>query len=317
MPTDSPLAGLPIDEHPLPDWARPYFTPDQLALDRGLQWVLLIYKARNLGDSATNVAQRLYVHTVGKQEKKAWPALRTLAADVELGSVNTVRAALAAMEEHGWLVKEPGPGRRNTYRLAWPAKDRLSTAADGPEQCGQPTKAGSLCTRRAGRGTAHPGEGPCIEHGGKPKDETPTYQPLTHEDPTEQEPGDGPTYQPLTHGEPPEPEAMCQPLTHDVSTAEPSTYQPLTSDVSAVDTEYVRESVSGVRHLSNPTNSPSRAEVEGGETARDQPGPNEDFGGEPRPRQKLIGNLRAELARKRRAGPPRRSTAEPSSMGDP
>ncbi len=251
------LPGRPIDGSPLPDWARPYFSPEQLGLDRGLLWSLLVYKARTLGDSATSIAQRYFGHALGKAHKKAWPSLVGLQADLEL-SVNTVRGGLARLERDGWLVKCASPGKSQGYALAWPAIDCIAPNADGPVLCAEPTKAGSLCTRRAGRGTATPGFGPCVDHGGKPKKGGPEYQPLIHEEPPEA----AATYQPLIHTETSYATAVYQPLTGSVSTADSPAYQPLTSAVSAADTEYVSECVTGVREESNEGCPPSRAEVE-------------------------------------------------------
>jgi hypothetical protein len=222
-----PARGRPIDTTPLPGWARPYFTPDQLGLDRGLLWVLLVYKARTLGDSATNVAQRYYVHSIGKSKKVAWPSLRSLMGDLEL-SINTVRSALAKLEGDGWLMKAPGPAKSQGYALAWPEQDCLAPTAEGPARCGQPTKTGGWCTRRAGRGTSTPGEGPCVEHGGTPKNRKTEYQPLIQQ----------------------------------TGKKNAGLYQPLTSAVSAADTEYVRECVTGVHQESDESFPPSRAEVE-------------------------------------------------------
>jgi len=144
-----PARGHPIDTRPLPDWAQPYFTPDQLGLDRGLLWILLVYKARTLGDSATNLAQRYYVHSVGKTVKKAWPSIRVLAADLEL-STNTVMTAQRKLEADGWLIKEEGPGGRNAYVLALTASPQ-----------GQAVRCCAARSRRTGAcALAGPGGGP-------------------------------------------------------------------------------------------------------------------------------------------------------------
>jgi len=231
-----PARGHPIDTTPLPDWAQPYFTPDQLGLDRGLLWILLVYKARTLGDSATNLAQRYYVHSVGKTVKKAWPSIRVLAADLEL-STNTVMTAQRKLEADGWLIKEEGPGGRNAYVLAWPGIDCLAPGTGGPLLCGAVKANGSLCTRRAGWGTRHRGEGKCKLH-------------------------DPELSQPLRQPEGESVEQVSQPLRTGVSVVEAPVSQPLRQGVATVETEYVRECVTGVHQESDEGFSLSRAEVE-------------------------------------------------------
>lgn len=255
MPSDSPEAirGKPIDGSPLPDWARPYLSPDQLSLDRGLLWVLLIYKARNLGSSATSVAQRLYVHTLGKAHKKAWPSQPALAGDLELKSENTVRAALVALEKRGWLIKGEVSGGRISYTLAWPPFDCLApTPTESPVLCAVPTDTG-LCRRRAGWGTQHRGTGRCKLH-----DDTEAPQPLRGSDGSK----DATPPQPLREESALLDSAPPQPLRPDPSTVEGVPPQPLSQAPSTVEDKYVSECVTGVGEMSNEGCPPSRAEVE-------------------------------------------------------
>jgi hypothetical protein len=241
----------------MPGWAQPYFSPDQVGLDRGLQWVLLIYKSRNLGSSATSIAQRLYVHTIGKTNKKAWPSQPALAGDLDIGSTNTVSTALGALEKDGWVVKGQARDGRHSYTLAWPAHDCLApTADDSPVLCAQPTGKGSLCTRRAGWGTDHRGQGLCKLH--DLTDDAQAPQPLRESDGQE----DTSAPQPLrgvagifVPGTP-------QPLKRPTSTIEAAPPQPLKPAPSTVEDKYVREFVTGVRERSNEGCGSSVAEVE-------------------------------------------------------
>lgn len=160
------VAAVAIDDAPPPPWVRRYHSPKQAELDRGLLWVLLVFTRRGWDASRTTVAQRLYIHTVGRERKQANPGMAGIAADLDL-SETTVAAAIEDLEAGGWLIVERG--RHNRYRLAWPPTDRHPDT-DGPRtpRCGAPTKKGGRCTRRAGRGTPTPDLGPCVLHGGTP-----------------------------------------------------------------------------------------------------------------------------------------------------
>lgn len=175
MTDDSPQ-GTPIDERSLPPWARPYLSPGQQTLDRGMQWMLMVYKQTGMR-SRKDVAQRLYFTTIGKEEKESRYGIRALAADLDV-SQQTVVDALAEYEELGWIVKQARKGTQTSrILLAWPAQDPLARV-DGPEQCAQPTTKGGLCTKRAGKGTTTPGTGPCFQHGGTRANPEHTAEPV-------------------------------------------------------------------------------------------------------------------------------------------
>ncbi|MFS1304503.1 hypothetical protein [Streptosporangium longisporum] len=157
---------MSIDEAALPAWARPYVTPAQRALDRGLLWILLVYLWRGRHPSRTSVAQRLYVHTVGRDRKEWDPTLRELAADLDL-SERTVEPALAELEADGWIIVTR-LHRRNIYQLSWPPRDVLAPPEPKVPRCGAPTAKGGRCTKAAGRGTDTPGVGPCQQHRDEP-----------------------------------------------------------------------------------------------------------------------------------------------------
>lgn len=160
--------GVAIDRAEPPGWARAHLRPEQFKLNPGLLWILLIYQCRGLSPSRYSVAQRLYIHTLGKELKRANPSIRSLMTDLEC-SENTVIESIKDLEERGFLLVERHGNGRNTYTLAWPVTDTTSSTKEPPALCGAPTKKGGTCTRRAGRGTETPGVGPCIEHGGKPR----------------------------------------------------------------------------------------------------------------------------------------------------
>ncbi|WP_326829706.1 helix-turn-helix domain-containing protein [Streptosporangium sp. NBC_01810] len=154
--------GVAIDEADLPAWARSRFSAAQLQLHKGLQWVLLIYMSTSLEASRLSVAQRLYVHTIGKERKEAKPSLESLARDLNI-SPQTAVVSIQDLEEQGWVVVKRVSTHFNIYRLAWPLENVL--AADKEvDKCGRLTKKGEVCTRRAGWGTDTPGVGPCKLH---------------------------------------------------------------------------------------------------------------------------------------------------------
>ncbi|MEV7805048.1 hypothetical protein AB0O28_19065 [Microbispora sp. NPDC088329] len=165
---DQAPRGLAIDDAEMPEWARRYFTPEQQRLSRGLQWILLIYKSKRLEASRISVAQRLHVHMEGR-ERKAWnPSQASLAEDLDL-SLTTVGVSLDELEQQGWVLVRERKRTKSWYRLAWPVTDVLAPEGEPEATCGQPTKKGGTCTRKAGRGTTTPGVGPCVLHGGEPR----------------------------------------------------------------------------------------------------------------------------------------------------
>lgn len=274
---------VPIDATPLPAWARAHLTEEQLTLDAGLQWITLIWQSVGLGATATSVAQRLYIGTIGKRQKKAWPSVRTIGAQLEVRSQTTVVRALVRLTSQGWTLKEergpgrgePGRGRAGCgYRLAWPAHDVLTPSA-GPERCAQRTSRGGLCTRRAGYGTTTPGSGPCWRHGGtraRPPAEAPLLQPTPPnlqllELPRRHKPVD------KSHTQPPLLQVMLQPLQTNAPTVGSTMLQPLASNGPATGAEYVRSAIGGVQYLSDDTSPMRQAEVEG---ARDALRPGDD-----------------------------------------
>ncbi|GIH91976.1 hypothetical protein ACFFMN_33790 [Planobispora siamensis] len=155
--------GIAIDEAGLPDWARTHFSAAQLTLNAALLWVLLIYMSTTLESSRLNIAQRLYVHTVGKNRKEASPSQESLARDLNL-SPQTVSVALDDLEHQGWIIVRRRSTHFNVYRLAWPTADVLSDRKEDVATCGRLTKKGEACGRRAGWGTDTPGSGPCKLH---------------------------------------------------------------------------------------------------------------------------------------------------------
>ncbi|RCG27199.1 hypothetical protein DQ384_26125 [Sphaerisporangium album] len=172
--------GAAIDETDVPAWAHRYLSPGQLKLNRALVWMLLFYKRTGLDSSRYNIAQRLYVYTVGKDHKEANPGYKSLATELNMAE-NTAIASVHQLMDEGWLVTR-GARRYPTFRLAWPTEDVIAQAPGKVEVklCGRPTSKGGACKKRAGRGTKHQGEGPCIEH-----EETPEPQPLRLEDEAE------------------------------------------------------------------------------------------------------------------------------------
>ncbi|MGI5286604.1 helix-turn-helix domain-containing protein [Nonomuraea polychroma] len=167
MSEEAPGDATPVDDAPAPAWAAAYLSPGQLGIDRGLQWILLVYSRRGWDPSRVNVAQRLYVHTVGRQRKHCNPSIASLAEDCGI-SETTAAAAVEDLEAEGWLVVVRRRRHPNVYRLAWPGDDRHPGDRQQVPRCGAPTKKGGVCTRRAGRGTTTPGVGPCVLHGGTP-----------------------------------------------------------------------------------------------------------------------------------------------------
>lgn len=271
---DAGIRGAPIDAAPLPAWARAHLSDEQLGLDPGLQWISLIWQTVGLGPTATSVAQRLYIGTVGKSAKKAWPSIRTLGQQLEVRSQTTVVRALGRLGSTGWILKEqrgpgrgePGRGRAGCgYRLAWPPRDVL-TPATGPERCAQRTKRGGLCTRRAGYGTTTPGAGPCWRHGGQrahqPGPESSAPQPtppllhlLEHSG-----------RRPLVdngHTQPPLLGVMLQPPPQNAPTIGGRMLQPLQSNAPVVGAEFIRSAIGGVQYPINPTSPSRQAAVEG------------------------------------------------------
>lgn len=159
--------GVPIDEAELPAWARPRFSVPQLELNPGLQWILLIYMSPSLESSRINVAQRLHVHTLGKTRKEASPSYESLARDLNISPM-TVNVSIDDLEGQGWILVGRRSTHYNSYRLAWPLHNVLDDGKE-VELCGQLTKKGVTCTRRAGWGTDNPGAGPCKLHPTRPQ----------------------------------------------------------------------------------------------------------------------------------------------------
>ncbi|WP_204061424.1 hypothetical protein [Microbispora corallina] len=186
---------MAIDEAEPPAWVKAYVSPDQLKLNRGLLWVLLIYKRRGMESSRVNVAQRLYVHTVGRDRKEANPGFKALADDLGL-SDRTVEPALEDLEGEGWVVVIRRRRHPNLYRLAWPYEDVLGGPDDAEALCGRPTSKEGTCTRRTGWGTDTPGVGPCKYHRDGPQqlrlndpvDPPVEPQPLRSKEPVEPQP---------------------------------------------------------------------------------------------------------------------------------
>ena len=221
--------GVPIDDADPPDWVHAHVTPDQLRLNRGLLWILVIYRCRGLDPSRYSVAQRLYIHTLGRDQKRANPSIRSLVSDLEL-SENTVTESIRDLEERGFLLVRRRGNARNTYILAWPLSDTTSPAEQVP-LCGAPTAKGGICTRRAGRGTTTPGVGPCVQHGGTPRNPPPAPAPPQT---VQHHPA---TPQPLRNPQHPHTSTIEEPHTSTVAASAP---QPLRPDTSAAEAEYVR-----------------------------------------------------------------------------
>jgi hypothetical protein len=150
------------------EWVFEYLTEARRDITPGLQWVLMFDYTTHLEASRRNIARRLYIYTVGRDDHRLWPAVATLMDNIGL-SRQTVVDSLAELEQEGWIVVRRTPGRKSTYYLSWPAEDPMAVSRDQPVQCATETKTGGRCERRAGWGTATPGEGPCVRHGGKPK----------------------------------------------------------------------------------------------------------------------------------------------------
>lgn len=173
--------GVAIDEAEPPDWVKAYVSYDQLKLNRGLLWILLIYRCQGLDQSRYSIAQRLYIHTIGKDHKRCKPSIRSLMTDLEC-SENTAIDSVKDLEERGFLIVRRHGNGRNLYILAWPIEDTTAPKAERPALCGAVTKKNARCTRTAGWGTTTPGVGPCKKHGGEPKNPDPTPQPLRDDD---------------------------------------------------------------------------------------------------------------------------------------
>lgn len=235
---------MAIDEAEPPDWVRAHVSPDQLKLNRGLLWMLVIYKCRGFDQSRYSVAQRLYIHTLGKEHKRANPSIRSLMADLEC-SENTAIEAVKDIETRGFVIVRRHGNGRNLYLLSWPLEDTTRPDGDVPVLCGEPTAKGGTCTRRAGRGTKTPGVGPCVDHGGEPSN--PDRIP-----------------QPLRYGEGDDTALIPQPLRYepraDTSTTEVphlnhcgTTPQPLRNDTSTVEVEYVESALGSTSKSSKPS----------------------------------------------------------------
>lgn len=190
MPEAAPdPRGAPIDEAEPPPWVLDYFSPAQVrSLTRPLLWTLLIYKSRGLGSPAISLAQRIYVavHTMKPTEpKRTWLSVRTLGAELDMASTNTVTSGLRALEVAGWVVAKARPNNGKEYYPAWPLVDCLASQ-QGPERCAAPTKKG-VCTRRAGWGTEFE-TGRCKRH----REDGPVSQEMRHQSVPEpvENPGD-------------------------------------------------------------------------------------------------------------------------------
>ncbi|MGW0587435.1 hypothetical protein [Streptosporangium sp. NPDC002607] len=176
--------GVAIDEADLPAWARSRFSAAQLQLHKGLQWMLLIYMSTSLEASRLSVAQRLYIHTIGKERKEAKPSLESLARDLNI-SPQTALVATQDLEEQGWVLVKRVSTHFNIYRLAWPLENVLASDKKKVDRCGRLTKKGEICTRRAGWGTDTPDVGPCKLHPIQPQ---PLELKEDTEDPNEPQP---------------------------------------------------------------------------------------------------------------------------------
>lgn len=235
---------MAIDEAEPPDWVKAHVSHDQLKLNRGLLWVLLIYRCHGLDQSRYSVAQRLYIHTIGKDYKRCNPSIRSLMTDLEC-SENTAIEAVKDLEERGFLIVRRHGNGRNLYILAWPVEDTTSPA--GREQaalCGAHTKKDGTCTRKAGWGTTTPGVGPCKKHGGEPRNPDPTPQPLRYDDSQE-------TLfipQPLRD----EPDAHTSTIEASYLNHCGATPQPLRCDTSTIEVEYVRSALGSTSKSSKP-----------------------------------------------------------------
>ena len=171
-PDPSPPPGTPLDEGGRPRWVDAHLTPDQRdKLLPGLVWMLLLYQQAGLDPSRINVAQRIYIGASGGRDGWHWESSgqRRLAADLGM-SQPTLVAALDELARFGWLIPVTRGRKGAVYVLAWPPADCLTPVA-GKARCGQPTGKGNLCTTTAGKGTVHPGEGPCYKHGGTRKNQ--------------------------------------------------------------------------------------------------------------------------------------------------
>ncbi|MEV4249340.1 hypothetical protein AB0J63_38735 [Streptosporangium canum] len=155
-----------IDDEPMPAWAEPYFSADQLTLPPILRWVLLIFQRTGWEASHVSVAQRMFISMAfKKRDKRDWHSEVRIARDLNLAR-NTVSAAMKDLAAEGWISQAPRSGSSSQRWPTWPPRDCL-TPMDGPELCAAPTKNKSLCTRRAGWGTVTAGVGPCKLHGGQ------------------------------------------------------------------------------------------------------------------------------------------------------
>lgn len=286
--------GAPIDRAPVPTWVKAHLNERQLGLSVGLQWTTLLWQAIGLSAKAKNVAQCLFIATVGDEQKKTWPSIKTLCARTSIRSETSVVEALEELADEGWILKEkkgysrePAPERPGRagmgYRLAWPAADCLTPSA-GKVRCAQRIK-GGLCTTTAGKGTTHPGTGPCWRHGGdrvnkadaeQATDAPETPQPVEHSESSHPVPQESPAPRTLQlleqsparrpvdngHSQPPLLQVMLQPLPENTPTVDDGTLQRLPSNTPAVGVEYVREYASGVRQESDEGFRGQRAGVE-------------------------------------------------------
>lgn len=284
--------GAPIDNAPVPIWVKAHLNERQLGLSVGLQWTTLLWQAVGLSSNEKNIAQCLFVSTVGDEQKKTWPSIETLVIRTSIRSETSVVKALEGLANAGWILKEkkgysrepaaerPGRGGMG-YRLAWPHRDCLTPVAD-KMRCAQRIT-GGLCTTTAGKGTTHPGEGPCWRHGGdrinkaqQPGDAPEIPQPVEHSASSHPVPEDEPAprtlqlleqspgHKPVDNGvsQPPLLQVMLQPLPQNTPTVDPGTLQPLPRNTPAVGVEYVREYASGVRQQSDEGFGGQRAGVE-------------------------------------------------------
>lgn len=219
--------GNPVDDAKRPAWTNDYLTQRQRdGLLDGLLWMLLLYEQRDIDASRISVAQRIYIGCSGGRDGWVWEkSLRSLAKELSL-SQTTVTAALADLEQLGWLVVQTGTGMQsNLYGLAWPAVDPLAQEPR-KEQCGQPTKKNLWCTTTAGKGTIHPGKGPCWRHGGTRA----TGQTTPAQEPPAPEPGpetDAPVPQRLEHEPAAEHRPQVRPDQVQAAVEEPVVLQPL------------------------------------------------------------------------------------------
>lgn len=160
-----------------PTWVEGYLTDKQLSqVERPhTLWVALLNRSA-VSAHAHHVALRLHVFTLGRDAALIYPSVASLARDVKLSATST-RTALGELEECGWIRRErrwlpSGEPTSSLITLSWPVSAAEANMHElvVAGSCGaqRSAKKGGQCRRRAGFGTATPGAGPCIHHGGAP-----------------------------------------------------------------------------------------------------------------------------------------------------